>query len=221
METHLIYPIVGTVIYLSYPKNLEVSRSIVKNIAIVHNTFLTLFSLYTFINCLYILMKYGLVFRHNYYFTIPHFDKIMFLFYLSKYYEYIDTFLIYLNKKKPIFLQTFHHIGAVVCWHLCYYYKVDGVFLPTLMNSLVHTVMYTYYLSTLLKFNLRSIKIYITSLQMLQFFMGNVVVPLMYYPPIETKFNYSIILLFTSYVCVLMVLFSLFSYNTYFVKKAV
>jgi hypothetical protein len=58
----------------------------------------------------------------------------------------MDTFLLYLHGKTPIFLQKYHHIGAVISWHLVYVYKVDAIWLPSLANSFVHTVMYSYYL---------------------------------------------------------------------------
>jgi hypothetical protein len=217
-HSHLLYPVIGTCIYLNYPKHLQLPKTFVKTFAIVHNALLAIFSGYTFAKCIGIFLSDGIVFQHHYYFKNPEFDRIMFYFYLSKYYEYIDTFLIYLNGKKPIFLQTFHHIGAVVCWHLWYYYKVDGVIIATTFNSLVHTVMYSYYISSLLKINLRFLKIYITSLQLIQFFVGNTLVIYNYAPPVETDFNYKLILFFFSYVSILIVLFGNFFYKTYFVR---
>ena len=42
------------------------------------------------------------------------FGTWVFHFYLSKYYEFIDTWIILLKDKKPMFLQTFHHAGIVL-----------------------------------------------------------------------------------------------------------
>jgi hypothetical protein len=39
------------------------------------------------------------------------FGTWVFHFYLSKYYEFVDTWIILLKDKKPMFLQTFHHAG--------------------------------------------------------------------------------------------------------------
>ena len=57
------------------------------------------------------------------------FDTIVYLFYISKCESscdvFLDTFLLYLNGKTPIFLPKYHHMGAVLSWHLMYVYKVD------------------------------------------------------------------------------------------------
>ncbi len=122
----------------------------------------------------------------------------------------------YLNGKSPIFLQKFHHVGAVICWHLHYTYKVDCVWIPSLANAFVHTVMYAYYLGCLLKVNrVRFIKKYITSLQLLQLVVPNFICLYYYAPPVETTFRYQLIIVFVSYVSVLVVLFSSFFYVNY------
>jgi len=134
----------------------------------------------------------------------------------------LDTFLIYLKGKKPIFLQTYHHIGAVIFWHLCYYNKVDAVWIPSLFNSLVHTVMYSYYLSTLLQWNgLRRFKPYITTMQLVQFFVGNSLCLYFYKPPVETQLNYNIICGFVAYACGLIILFGQFFLNSYYNKPTI
>jgi hypothetical protein len=131
----------------------------------------------------------------------------------------MDTFLLYLQGKTPIFLQKYHHIGAVISWHLVYVYKVDAIWLPSLVNSFVHTVMYSYYLGCLLKIRqVRILKQYITSLQLVQL-VGSVSLVMYYYtPPVETIFNYMIILFVSGYTGILIVLFSHFYYNNYLSK---
>lgn len=49
--------------------------------------------------------KYGVVFKPGYYFQYEDFDRIIFYFYLSKYYEFFDTFLLYMKGKDPIFFN--------------------------------------------------------------------------------------------------------------------
>ena len=138
----------------------------------------------------------------------------------SKYYEFFDTFLLYLNNKNPIFLQKYHHIGAVVCWHLLYVYKVDSIWIPTFANSFVHTIMYSYYLGCLLKIKwIRFIKKYITYLQLTQLTVPNCLALYLYYPPVETVFNYQLILFFFAYVCGLIGLFIQFFYKNYVKSK--
>jgi hypothetical protein len=178
------------------------------------------FSAWTFISLAIILYKYGIVFESNYYFKDLFFNKIIYYFYLSKYYEYIDTFLLYLNNKKPIFLQKFHHIGAVIVWYLGYYYKVDAIWLATISNSFIHTIMYSYYLGSLLKIkNIKIVKQYVTTLQLIQLIVPAFINLYFYRPPIETIFNYIIINIFVIYVTILIILFSIFYYNNYIKNK--
>lgn len=124
-----------------------------------------------------------------------------------------------MSGKTPIFLQKYHHVGAVVCWHLCYYYKSDFVWMPTLLNSLVHTIMYSYYLLTSIKIQqVRILKPYITSLQLVQFVV-NYVNLYLYYPPIDTITNYYIINIFAIYGIGLIYLFRKFYKKSYLEKN--
>lgn len=215
-----IIPILAIAGYLAYPKQLRINSSLLYLLSIIHNGLLVMFSAWTFISLSQILYNDGIVFQSKYYFQNPHFDTIIYWFYISKYYEFFDTFLLYLQGKTPIFLQKYHHIGAVIGWHLNYIYKVDCIWVPSIVNSFVHTIMYSYYLGCLLKINqVRFIKKYITSLQLIQLFIPNFF-PLYYYaPPVETPFNYNLIKLFIGYVSVLVVLFSRFYYINYIKSK--
>jgi hypothetical protein len=79
---------------------------------------------------------------------------------------------LYAKGKQPIFLQKFHHVGAVICWHLGWMHSLDETMTTTILNSFIHSIMYAYYLGTILKVNLKFVKPYITYLQMLQFVVG-------------------------------------------------
>jgi hypothetical protein len=219
LSNHMI-PIAGIIGYVNYPTSLRINSDILYFFSILHNTLLALFSAYTFLSLSQILYEKGIVFKSNYYFQDTAFDNLMFYFYVSKYYEFIDTFLICLKGKKPILLQKYHHIGAVICWHLMYYYKVDIIWSASFLNSFVHTIMYTYYLGTILKISqLKFIKKYITTLQLCQFFAlySNFY---FYRPPIETYFNYMIINVFALYGVGVIYLFGNFYYDEYVIKTA-
>ena len=206
---HLLIPAIGTYFYLnlkSYVTNLHPSD--ISILAFFHNVGLTLFSAAIFLKMTEILFNKGIVFQAGYYFSDPEFDRTILMFYLSKYYEYADTYLIYLQKKTPIFLQKYHHVGAVIVWHFCYVYKVDCIWIATWVNALVHTVMYSYYAASVLNLRfVRNYKKYITGLQITQLVLANVISPIMYYPPVETWFNYGIIMGFNAYILVLVYLF--------------
>jgi hypothetical protein len=217
----LITPFVAIALYLAYPKQLRINPLFLYKLSVVHNAGLVIFSGWTFASLANILYNDGIVFQHNYYFANPQFDTIIYLFYISKYYEFADTFLLYLNGKTPIFLQKYHHIGAVLSWSLMYQYKVDMVWMATLLNSGVHTIMYSYYLGCLLKINqVRVVKKYITTIQLCQFFIlySNFY---LYCPPIETWFNYGIISFFAAYGVGIIGLFGKFYYDNYVVKEKI
>lgn len=230
--THL-FPLLGIGLYLCYPTSFRIPADLLHRISVLHNFLLMGFSAWTFLSLCKILYRDGLGFGTVYYFQNLHqplplfssltgrtFDEVIYLFYLSKYYEFFDTFLLYLQGKQPIFLQKFHHIGAVIVWHLCYVYKVDAIWISSLVNSFVHTIMYGYYLGCLLKINaVRRIKQWITTMQLVQLCIPSVIAIWKYYPPAETPFNYGIIVFFVAYVAVLVYLFSQFYSTNYLQKK--
>lgn len=213
--THM-FPIVGIFLYAVYPKSFRLSEFYLKTFSIIHNFLLVLFSAWTFMSLCYVFYSNDVLISTAHYFQDPFFDKVIFLFYVSKYYEFFDTFLLYMNGKNPIFLQKYHHIGAVIVWHLCYVYKVDAVFISSFVNSFVHTIMYSYYLGCLLKIpGVRIIKQFITTLQLVQLCVPSCVALWLYYPPADTTFNYGIILFFVGYVSVLVGLFGQFYFANY------
>jgi len=93
---------------------------------------------------------------------------IVYLFYLSKYYELLDTVILVLKKKKVIFLHWYHHaivITMVWCWlESGTVYAHQGL----LFNTFVHIWMYHYYCLAALGQSVWY-KRYITALQIIQF----------------------------------------------------
>lgn len=215
-----LYPIIGIISYLNFPKDLRINTTVLLCFSIIHNLALIIFSGWTFISLYNIIDTYGLVLKPYYYFRIPEFDKIIFYFYLSKYYEFFDTFLIYLKGKQPITLQKYHHIGAVIIWHLAYVNKVDCVWIPSIANSFIHTIMYTYYLGTILKINqVKFIKQILTTLQLIQLFGTMYLCNYYYTPPNESYINYAVIWVSNIYNTILILMFMDFYKNNYTIKK--
>lgn len=95
----------------------------------------------------------------------------LYVFYLSKFYEYIDTILILVRKSDLIFLHVYHHwITGPLCF-VCLNYAIPVQWSATSFNALVHIPMYWYYLLTV--FNIRPWwKKYITQFQIVQFIIG-------------------------------------------------
>lgn len=63
------------------------------------------------------------------------------LFYLSKYYEVIDTFIILAKGRKSSFLQTYHHAGAMICMWAGIRYMSPPIWMFVLVNSFIHSIM--------------------------------------------------------------------------------
>ncbi|KAF2194863.1 hypothetical protein K469DRAFT_686800 [Zopfia rhizophila CBS 207.26] len=95
------------------------------------------------------------------------------IFYLSKFYEVFDTFIILAKGKRSSTLQTYHHAGAMLCMWAGIRYMSPPIWMFVLVNSGIHTMMYTYYTISALGFRVpQAIKRTLTSLQILQFVVG-------------------------------------------------
>ena len=216
---HLTAPLIGTISYLNIPKKMlqTIPKPYIRAFSFLHNLALHVFSLYIFTQLFTEVLREGPVAKPNYFCNKPHIYQLLFYFYLSKYYEYIDTMILYAKGVEPIFLQKFHHVGAVIVWHMAYVNKAECVFYASLFNSAVHTVMYFYYLLSLfpnIKLYIKKYKIYITTLQLLQLTSGGTLM-LVYFYPIESDLNRQIILLFDGYIFCLILMFLHFMLKNY------
>jgi elongation of very long chain fatty acids protein 6 len=144
----------------------------------------------------------------------------VFLFDLSKVFEFVDTIFIVLRKKPLIFLHYYHHVTTMLfCWYCnqtaqrfgCY-----GYFFATL-NLLVHAYMYTYYAVTAMGFRPPTwIARIVTTMQLSQMFVGiSIVATLPTCPQVDKTAVWSGSLLYFSFFC----LFAHFFYLRYFAPK--
>lgn len=62
-------------------------------------------------------------------------------FYLSKFYEVLDTLIILAKGKKSSTLQTYHHAGAMMCMWAGIRYMSPPIWLFVFLNSFIHTLM--------------------------------------------------------------------------------
>lgn len=93
------------------------------------------------------------------------------IFYLSKYYEIVDTLILFLSEKESSFLQMYHHAGAIVgCW-LVSLGKSHSAWVWIGLNSFIHSIMYMYYALTVIGFR-APFKRLITFMQIAQFIVG-------------------------------------------------
>ena len=63
------------------------------------------------------------------------------LFYISKFYEVVDTFIILAKGKNTSFLQTYHHAGAMFCLWSGIRYMAAPIWMFVFVNSFIHTLM--------------------------------------------------------------------------------
>ncbi|RKF79323.1 putative fatty acid elongase [Golovinomyces cichoracearum] len=95
------------------------------------------------------------------------------LFYLSKFYEVIDTLIIIVKGKKSGVLQTFHHAGAMFCMWSGIRFMSPPIWMFVFVNSAIHSLMYTYYSINALKLPVSQyLKKLLTILQITQLAVG-------------------------------------------------
>ena len=94
------------------------------------------------------------------------------IFYLSKYYELLDTFILLSKGKQSSFLQTFHHAGSIISMWLQAATRLSFGWVFVFFNSFIHTVMYTYYTLTCFGYQ-PSWKRLLTRMQITQFLVGD------------------------------------------------
>ena len=80
--------------------------------------------------------------------TDPPLANLLWLFYISKVWDFWDTIFIVLGKKwrQLSFLHVYHHFTIFLFYWLNANVMYDGdIYLTILLNGFIHTVMYTYY----------------------------------------------------------------------------
>lgn len=106
--------------------------------------------------CAYMTIEAFMVgYRNSYSFCCNDYDtanppmaNLLWLFYVSKIWDFWDTIFIVLGKKwrQLSFLHVYHHFTIFLFYWLNVNSQYDGdVFLTIVLNGFIHTVMYTYY----------------------------------------------------------------------------
>lgn len=151
-------------------------------VMVIHNIILFLFSLTTFMKTFPVVLscfhKHSL---HNFMFdpqdTLKNgINFWVWIFYVSKIYEIVDSLILHWNKRPTSFLQMYHHAGAIIC---CWLLAKSDSHLPwifVVINSFIHSMMYLYYLLVTLKIKVPTLyKRSITRMQIIQFVSGSVI----------------------------------------------
>eukprot|EP00980_Cylindrotheca_fusiformis_P009012 scaffold1934_cov79-Cylindrotheca_fusiformis.AAC.1 len=87
------------------------------------------------------------------------------IFYVSKYYEFVDTWV--------LILKTYHHVGVVLTMWGAVVSQSAWILIVVMLNSFIHTLMYTYFFIKTLypSMEIPSAR-YLTTAQICQFFTG-------------------------------------------------
>lgn len=93
------------------------------------------------------------------------------VFYLSKYYEFIDTWVLIIKRRKPSLLQVYHHAGIAITMWGATVTQGSWVAWVVCLNSTIHTVMYTYFFFSTLGIKIPGAQ-FLTMAQILQFVTG-------------------------------------------------
>jgi GNS1/SUR4 family len=196
-------------------------KNFLKYTTTIHNAALILYSAYSFVAIAHAIYTEQ---QHE-----PYVMDLCWVFTYSKIWEFLDTYLILAKGQPTIFLQKYHHVGALICWWLCCYYNSGQIHKTVLCNAFVHTIMYSYYLASLLGYKYTSVKPYITSLQLFQFVGLGAEVIQSYFiptmqaaPSIQSLLNdgeFVSIVIFYVYLTGLISLFLQFFVSEYLMKK--
>eukprot|EP00035_Acanthoeca_spectabilis_P001250 m.78738 g.78738 ORF g.78738 m.78738 type:complete len:285 (+) comp10740_c0_seq2:53-907(+) len=92
----------------------------------------------------------------------------LYIFYVSKFYELLDTVILRLKKRDLILLHWFHHTVVIAMTWSWVHFRMNFACLGMLANTIVHVFMYSYYFCSVLKINVW-FKKYITTMQLVQF----------------------------------------------------
>ncbi|CAO3571365.1 unnamed protein product [Mortierella alpina] len=163
----------------SKKQELSQSSPFMTALVFVHNTILCIYSAWTFYGMFFAWKK--ALSTHTFMEAVCDTDGTFwdslgyysYYFYLSKYYEIVDTIIILLKGRRSSLLQTYHHAGAIITMYMGYNYRAHPIWIFTTFNSFVHTIMYAYYAATSIGVKPPGKK-YITSMQITQFWTGTV-----------------------------------------------
>jgi elongation of very long chain fatty acids protein 4 len=164
----------------SYEKRKLEDPFSVRILVIFHNLFLVILSLYMCIGCIIEAKRNSFKIWGNAYdpkqVQLAHY---IYLFYVSKIYEFLDTLIMIIKKnfKQVSFLHVYHHVTISFIWWMIARRAPGGdAYFSAALNSWVHVCMYSYYLLAILVGKSEKARKkylwwgrYLTQMQMLQF----------------------------------------------------
>jgi len=162
------------------------ATGVIRVVSVVNNFVMCLYSLYTLVGVCAVLMANWMDMGYDTWLPMCDTEKRMmrgldfwmYHFFLSKFWEWIDTWILILKGKdvwppsnSQFFLHVFHHTTtASIAW-LAWRGEFAIAWIGPLTNSFVHTPMYAYYFLTDFWPGARRYGIFITPIQIFQFIL--------------------------------------------------
>lgn len=123
---------------------------LLKTFMVVHNVFLITLSAYMCFGCISEARKHNYsVWGNKYNPGESRLARYIYIFYISKIYEFVDTFIMLVkgNVKQVSFLHVYHHATISFIWWMITRVAPGGdAYFSAALNSWVHVCMYSYYL---------------------------------------------------------------------------
>lgn len=179
------------------PAPFAIAKSPIFQLAVlIHNVFLCVYSLWTFVGILGVFSRSMAVMQSKTQSTssVVNFvhaacnlkegifstdlkgESLMYFgwwFYMSKFYEVLDTVIILLRGRPSSLLQSYHHAGAMMCMWAGIRYQSPPIWIFVVFNSFIHSLMYFYFTLSCLKIKVPTfLKRVLTSMQICQFVVG-------------------------------------------------
>ncbi|XP_067210097.1 very long chain fatty acid elongase 7-like [Linepithema humile] len=144
---------------------------------------------------------------------------------LLKFLDYLETCIFVLRKKQNQVsgLHVYHHVSNVAfIWYFLKYYLDERLTFIPLINCSVHVIMYIYYFlaawNSKLQKSLLPIKLYITRIQLVQFFAILIISSQALLPSCDMRIGYAIVI-FTINILIFIYLFFDFYKKNYMWKQ--
>ncbi|GBG67800.1 hypothetical protein CBR_g924 [Chara braunii] len=197
-------------------------------LVVLHNLFLFFLSLYMCLGIVYEAIKNNYhIWGNPYVPSQVQMGRLIYIFYMSKYFEFVDTIIMLLKKnlRQVSVLHVYHHSSIALIWWVVSYHAPGGeAYFSAALNSGVHVAMYLYYLLAALIGKDEKIRKkylfwgqYLTITQMVQFAMNLIQA----YVGVKSNVDYPQFLLkiLYYYMMTLLVLFANFYVRKYIFPK--
>merc|ERR1719361_866471 len=127
-----------------------ISEKVLYPLKFMHNVAQVFLCAYMSVSAVVIARREGLLGLHcgEFHFQNPPVGELLWMFYVSKILDFVDTLFIIASGKSSqfTFLHTFHHWSIFLFYWLNTNINYDGsIYFTILTNGFIHTIMYSYY----------------------------------------------------------------------------